>query len=70
MGGNSLESLANTGASWIDVRDLAERHVLALEKEEAGGERFIVSAGWYRFLRVCILQRLMLDRTASMARLG
>lgn len=49
MGGKSLESLVNTGGpgSWIDVRDLAEYHALALEKEEAGGERIIVSAGSY-----------------------
>lgn len=31
--------------SWIDVRDLAEAHVRSLEKEEAGGERIIVSGG-------------------------
>ncbi|KAF9231200.1 hypothetical protein BU15DRAFT_56475, partial [Melanogaster broomeanus] len=37
--------LANTGTCWIDVRDLAEAHALALETEAAGGERFIVSAG-------------------------
>lgn len=32
---------------WIDVRDLAEAHVLALEKEKAGGERFVIGAGSY-----------------------
>ncbi|KAH6890876.1 D-lactaldehyde dehydrogenase [Coprinopsis sp. MPI-PUGE-AT-0042] len=32
-------------ALWVDVRDLAEGHVLALEKEKAGGERIFVSAG-------------------------
>jgi nucleoside-diphosphate-sugar epimerase len=32
-------------SSWVDVRDLADAHVLALEKEAAGGERIIVSAG-------------------------
>ncbi|KAF8836359.1 NAD(P)-binding protein [Paxillus ammoniavirescens] len=37
--------LANTGTCWIDVRDLAEAHALALEKEAAGGERIIVSGG-------------------------
>jgi nucleoside-diphosphate-sugar epimerase len=31
--------------SWIDIRDLAEAHVRALERPEAAGERFIVSAG-------------------------
>ncbi|KAF8999630.1 hypothetical protein BDQ17DRAFT_1308413 [Cyathus striatus] len=33
--------------AWIDVRDVAEAHVRALEKETAGGERIIVSAGEY-----------------------
>ncbi|KAF8999637.1 hypothetical protein BDQ17DRAFT_1360724 [Cyathus striatus] len=32
------------GSAWIDVRDVAEAHVRALEKEAAGGERIIVSA--------------------------
>jgi len=31
-------------AGWIDVRDVAEAHVAALEKEEAANERIIVSA--------------------------
>ncbi|EJT96899.1 D-lactaldehyde dehydrogenase [Dacryopinax primogenitus] len=31
--------------SWVDVRDVALAHALALQKEEAGGERIIVSAG-------------------------
>ncbi|EFI27543.1 D-lactaldehyde dehydrogenase [Coprinopsis cinerea okayama7 len=33
------------GASWVDVRDVALSHVLALEKEEAGGQRIILSEG-------------------------
>lgn len=39
----------------VDVRDVALGHVLALEKEEAGGERFITSAGPFVFeqLREC-----------------
>ncbi|KAH6904334.1 D-lactaldehyde dehydrogenase, partial [Coprinopsis sp. MPI-PUGE-AT-0042] len=32
-------------ATWVDVRDLAEAHVLALEKEKAGGERIFACAG-------------------------
>jgi len=32
-------------ASWVDVRDIALAHVLALEKAEAGGERIIISEG-------------------------
>ncbi|KAJ7490816.1 D-lactaldehyde dehydrogenase [Mycena latifolia] len=31
--------------SWVDVRDLALAHVRALQTEEAGGERFLISAG-------------------------
>jgi nucleoside-diphosphate-sugar epimerase len=33
------------GSSWIDVRDLGLAHAKAVQKEEAGGERIIVSAG-------------------------
>ncbi|KZT58723.1 NAD(P)-binding protein [Calocera cornea HHB12733] len=33
--------------NWVDVRDVALAHVLALQKEAAGGERIIVSAGYY-----------------------
>ena len=30
---------------YVDVRDVAELHARALEKGEAGGQRFIVAAG-------------------------
>jgi nucleoside-diphosphate-sugar epimerase len=43
--GATNEFLASVGTAYIDVRDLAEAHVLSLEKEAAGGERIIVSAG-------------------------
>ncbi|KAH6883793.1 hypothetical protein BKA70DRAFT_1238218 [Coprinopsis sp. MPI-PUGE-AT-0042] len=33
-----------SGSGWVDVRDVADAHVLALEKEEAGGERFLITA--------------------------
>ncbi|KAJ7590474.1 D-lactaldehyde dehydrogenase [Mycena floridula] len=45
----------SVGNSWVDVRDVAEAHILALEKEAAGGERFIISAGpnfWQDFIDV------------------
>ncbi|KAL6299273.1 NAD-P-binding protein [Sparassis latifolia] len=38
-----------TGSSWVDVRDLADAHVLALVKAEAGGERIIISGGAYNW---------------------
>lgn len=34
--------------AWVDVRDLALAHVIALEQEEVGSERIIVSAGMSR----------------------
>ncbi|KAF9042284.1 hypothetical protein BJ165DRAFT_262532 [Panaeolus papilionaceus] len=34
-------------SSWVDVRDTALAHVLALEKEAAGGERIITTSGGY-----------------------
>lgn len=43
----SNEALASASNCWIDVRDLAVAHVLAAEKEAAGGERMIVAAGCY-----------------------
>ncbi|KAJ7249148.1 hypothetical protein B0H12DRAFT_1122907 [Mycena haematopus] len=36
-----------TGSCWVDVRDLARAHVLALLRAQAAGERIIVSAGPY-----------------------
>ena len=33
------------GNIWADVRDVAEAHVRSLEREEAGGERLMTSAG-------------------------
>jgi nucleoside-diphosphate-sugar epimerase len=42
--GKSLDKTANEGSAWIDVRDLAQYHVRALQNEPAGGERIIVSA--------------------------
>ncbi|KAH9896685.1 NAD(P)-binding protein [Cubamyces lactineus] len=49
------ESLANVGSSYVDVRDLALAHALALTKAEVANERIIVSAGpwkWQDFLIV------------------
>ncbi|PCH42485.1 NAD(P)-binding protein [Wolfiporia cocos MD-104 SS10] len=57
-----LQNAINTkteGQSWIDVRDLADAHVLALQKEEAEGNRIIVAEGtwkwqdWINAARIC-----------------
>ncbi|KAG2365175.1 hypothetical protein BDR07DRAFT_1399625 [Suillus spraguei] len=47
--GATNEYLASVGSTWIDVRDLAEAHAISLEKEAAGGERIIVSAGLWKW---------------------
>jgi nucleoside-diphosphate-sugar epimerase len=46
---HSTEYLTEPRGGWIDVRDIALAHVLALEKESAGGERFIISAGSWTY---------------------
>uniref|UniRef100_L2GG90 Nad dependent epimerase n=1 Tax=Colletotrichum fructicola (strain Nara gc5) TaxID=1213859 RepID=L2GG90_COLFN len=47
--GKWKEEVAPTGAAylWIDVRDLALAHILALEKAGAGGKRLFTTAGWF-----------------------
>ncbi|OQU97516.1 hypothetical protein CLAIMM_03441 [Cladophialophora immunda] len=37
----------NMTFTWVDVRDLALCHVLALEKPEAANQRFLVAAGYF-----------------------
>ncbi|KAF9813504.1 hypothetical protein IEO21_05541 [Rhodonia placenta] len=37
------------GPDYIDVRDLALAHVLAIQKEGAGGERLIISSGPWKW---------------------
>ena len=54
--GRDAKALLSNGSAWVDVRDLADAHRLALEKSEAGGERIIISKGrfvwqdWSMFL--------------------
>lgn len=44
---NSVEQTSQALYNFVDVRDVSEAHILALEHEQAGGERFIVSKGPY-----------------------
>jgi len=50
QGGKDLNAPAG---QWIDVRDVATAHALALEKEDAGGQRMIVAAGTFTWNDVC-----------------
>ncbi|KAG5635176.1 hypothetical protein H0H81_012138 [Sphagnurus paluster] len=45
--GKSKDFLTTQGSAYIDVRDAAEAHILAMEKEAAGGERIITPAGMF-----------------------
>lgn len=46
VSGSAKDGLPPTGTYlWVDVRDVAEAHVNALERPEAGGKRFFVVAG-------------------------
>ncbi|PCH42487.1 NAD(P)-binding protein [Wolfiporia cocos MD-104 SS10] len=43
------KQLGVIGGGWIDVRDLAEAHVLAIKRPEAGGERILVASGEWKW---------------------
>ncbi|KAJ5112439.1 hypothetical protein N7532_000484 [Penicillium argentinense] len=46
--GQMKEKIAPTGTFlWVDVRDVALAHVRAIEVNEAGGQRFFVTAGYF-----------------------
>ncbi|EKM75201.1 hypothetical protein AGABI1DRAFT_116498 [Agaricus bisporus var. burnettii JB137-S8] len=45
--GPKTEKLLSTSNSWVDVRDTALSHILAIQKEAAAGERIIVCGGAY-----------------------
>ena len=48
LAGKMKDKLSPTGTYiWIDVRDLAKLHVLAMEKPEAGNQRFFTTAGLF-----------------------
>ncbi|THU98022.1 D-lactaldehyde dehydrogenase [Dendrothele bispora CBS 962.96] len=40
---------SKAGSEWVDVRDLAEAHIRALQREEAANERIIISAGPFKY---------------------
>jgi nucleoside-diphosphate-sugar epimerase len=46
--GKAKDEIPPTGTFiWVDVRDLAECHVAAIEKDEAANKRFFVTAGYF-----------------------
>lgn len=51
-----------TSMTWVDVRDVAEGLAAAAEKEEAGGERIVVSHGPWNGEDICERYVPLLDR--------
>lgn len=52
------EQVATIQGSWVDVREVSLGHLRAIQKEEAGGHRFILTSGnwswqdWCKSVRV------------------
>ncbi|MEO6015286.1 MAG: NAD-dependent epimerase/dehydratase family protein [Devosia sp.] len=60
---NAMPALPSNGYSIIDVRDVADMHVAALEKPEAIGQRYLATAQYMEFPRIAqVLQGLYPDR--------
>ncbi|MDO8358607.1 MAG: NAD-dependent epimerase/dehydratase family protein [Devosia sp.] len=60
---NSMPALPSNGFSIIDVRDVADLHVAALEHPEAAGERYLATAEYMPFPRVAdVLREAYPDR--------
>ncbi len=58
--GNPMWSvLFKLGHNFVDVRDVAEGMVKALEIEEAGGQRFLMTSRTCALARICFSPRLM-----------
>jgi dihydroflavonol-4-reductase len=60
---NSMPALPSNGYSIIDVRDVADMHVAALEKPEAIGQRYLATAQYMKFPEIAqVLRELYPDR--------
>ena len=60
---NSTPALPSNGFSIIDVRDVADLHVAALEHPEAAGERYLATAEYMPFPKVAeVIRRAYPDR--------
>lgn len=58
-------------SGWVDVRDTALAHVLAIQKEAAGGQRILVNSGkwvwqdWGTFFIITVQCDILLTRGRS-----
>lgn len=56
-----------TFGNWVDVRDVAESHLIAMEREEVSGQRIICSAGERNTLQLSQRRNLTLSRPCFLA---
>ncbi|MEO7223451.1 MAG: aldehyde reductase [Devosia sp.] len=61
----SLPAVANITLTPVDVRDVAAAHVAAMTIPEAGGHRFLMTAGSYTMMEVANMLRVALPERAS-----
>ncbi|PTB69009.1 MFS general substrate transporter [Trichoderma citrinoviride] len=58
------------GPVWVDVRDVADAHVKALQVVEAGGSRFLLASGVYCNQELCDVSRRALPKYADRIPIG
>jgi len=58
MTGKCKSEIPDTGTFiWVDVRDIADGHVRAMEKPGAGNKRFFITAGYFSNKEICEIIR-------------
>jgi nucleoside-diphosphate-sugar epimerase len=62
---NGLPAMPRLGFSYVDVRDTADLHILAMTHPDAAGHRFIATTEWMWFSDI---SRVLRDRLAGKAR--
>ncbi len=64
---DGMPAVPKIGFSWVDVRDVSAAHIAAMEKPEAGGQRFIASGPFLWLLEVSQILREKLPELAKKA---
>jgi dihydroflavonol-4-reductase len=62
---NGVPAMPRLGFSFVDVRDTADLHILAMTHPDAGGRRFIATTEWMWFSDVARVLRERLDGQAK-----
>lgn len=62
-----MPGVPKIGFSWVDVRDVSAAHIAAMEKPEAGGQRFIASGPFLWLLEVSEILREQVPELAPKA---